>query len=88
MHRHRLFDIRVAGPVTRKNQHVDTMEVSSKNYSILMDDVCDFLCEIKKECDDEYPHGTLYDFFTMFNLHLEKLGHQKKLAVRKVHKSS
>ena len=43
--------------------------------------MCDFLCEIKKECGDEYPHGTLYDFVTMFNLHLEKLGHQKKLLL-------
>ena len=49
MHRNHLFDIRVAGPVTRKNQQVDSMDVSAKNYSVLTEDVCDFLCEIKKE---------------------------------------
>ena len=48
-HRNHLFDIIVAGPVTRKNQQVDSMDVSAKNYSVLTEDVCDFLCEIKKE---------------------------------------
>ena len=81
MYRNNPFDICVAGPVMRKNCHIDTMDVASRNYLVLMDDVCDFICEIKKECGDEYPHGTLYDFTTMFNLHLECLGHQEKLLL-------
>ena len=46
-----------------------------------MEDVCDFPCKIKKEYGDEYPHGTLYDFVTMFNLHLEKLLSEKFMKV-------
>ena len=88
MHRNHLFDIRVTGPITRKNCHIDTMDVATKNYAVLMDDVCDFSLKSRRSVVMSTLMGL---FMILSHCLIYKFGEirtsKEVVAVRKVYQS-
>lgn len=59
-------------PLCRTNRLIRPISDSIQDTNELQEDICDFICEVKKETGDEYPPCSLYDLVFMLSLFAER----------------